>query len=434
MKEESVILTLFAAMLLGCVAVGLSVLYAMAAGLLLFSGYALRRGFRLREVLGMWGSGVRTAKNVLISFCIIGCLTGTWRVGGTIPAIVYYASGLIRPSVFYLVTFLLNSGLSFLMGTSFGTAGTMGLICMTIGRSLGVSVPITGGAVLAGVYFGDRCSPVSTSALLVSEITGTSLYRNIRNMVRTALVPFVLSCAFFFVLGFHSVPTQPGMDVRTVFSESFNVSWPVLLPACAILILAAFRVPVKQTLSIGLLISIVCSLLFQRCSVIDVLRAMVLGYSSESPELGGMMNGGGLTAMIRTGAIVLIASCYAGVFRKTPLLDGLQSLFHRIAARAGTDMEIFAASLLSVVISCNQTLAIMLTEELCEPFSRDKEAFALALEDTAVVIAAIVPWSIACSAVLAFIGAPYASIGYAVYLYLIPLWHLLWCRKHTLKQ
>lgn len=110
MKEESVILTLFAAMLLGCVAVGLSVLYAMAAGLLLFSGYALRRGFRLREVLGMWGSGVRTAKNVLISFCIIGCLTGTWRVGGTIPAIVYYASGLIRPSVFYLVTFLLNSG------------------------------------------------------------------------------------------------------------------------------------------------------------------------------------------------------------------------------------------------------------------------------------------------------------------------------------
>ncbi len=70
----------------------------------------------------------------------------------------------------YKMTFLLYCGVSVLTGTSFGTAATMGAICMSMAAALCMDLRLVGGAVLSGVYFGDRCSLVSTSASLISEL------------------------------------------------------------------------------------------------------------------------------------------------------------------------------------------------------------------------------------------------------------------------
>ena len=45
----------------------------------------------------------------------------------------------------------------FLIGTSLGTAATMGFICVSIGKAMGINPYYLGGAVLSGIYFGDRC-------------------------------------------------------------------------------------------------------------------------------------------------------------------------------------------------------------------------------------------------------------------------------------
>jgi AGCS family alanine or glycine:cation symporter len=71
----------------------------------------------------------------------------------------------------------------------------MGVICATMANTMGIDLVLVGGAMLSGVYFGDRCSPVSTSALLVAELTGTNIFQNIKGMIRTALVPF--ACLLF---------------------------------------------------------------------------------------------------------------------------------------------------------------------------------------------------------------------------------------------
>ena len=54
---------------------------------------------------------------------------------------------------------------------------------------------------MSGIYFGDRCSPVSTSALLVSELTQTDIFSNIKKMIQTALGPFILTCMIYVVMG-----------------------------------------------------------------------------------------------------------------------------------------------------------------------------------------------------------------------------------------
>ena len=76
------------------------------------------------------------------------------------------------------------------------------------------------------------------------------------------------------------------------------------------------------------------------------------------------------------------------------------------------------------MIACNQTLAIMLTRQLGSDLEPDNSRMALALENSAVLIAPLIPWSIAGAVPLTTIGAPMSSLFAAFFLYLVPLCHL----------
>lgn len=89
----------------------------------------------------------------------------------------------------------------FLIGTSFGTSATMGVICMILANASGTSHILSGGAIMSGIFFGDRCSPLSSSAMLVASVTDTDLYDNIKNMFHSAAVPFAVTCLLYLVLG-----------------------------------------------------------------------------------------------------------------------------------------------------------------------------------------------------------------------------------------
>ena len=62
------------------------------------------------------------------------------------------------------------------------------------------------------------------------------------------------------------------------------------------------------------------------------------------------------------------------------------------------------------MISCNQTLAIMLTHQLSRDLAPTAQEHALDLEDSVVLVAGLVPWSIAGGVPLASMGAPVESL------------------------
>ena len=140
---ELLVFSLFAAALLVCVIFHISLLFALLLGYVIFALYAIRKGFSLPEVLGMSAQGVRAAKNILTTFVLIGILTSLWRAGGTNPAIVCYYVRVMEPRLFLGCSFLLNCLVSFLTGTAFGSAATMGAVCMTMAAALGAGVDIT---------------------------------------------------------------------------------------------------------------------------------------------------------------------------------------------------------------------------------------------------------------------------------------------------
>ncbi len=416
-----VVLCLFCLELLVCVALGWPIVAALLVGLALFAGYALRQGHSLRAVGGMVWSGVRTAKNVLLIFLRIGMLTALWRAAGTIPLMICYAVDWIRPGALLLLTFLLNSGVSLLIGTSFGTSAIMGAICVMAARSMGVSPVLAGGAALSGTFFGDRCSPVSTSALLISELTHTDIYDNLRAMVRSALVPFVLTCAVYLALGFFTHGSGTVQAVRPLFARTVTLHWTVLIPVALILLLEALRRNVKIVMSASIAAAFVLCLTVQHMPLWQVLCCALLGYTAPDAAAGALLNGGGIASMLRVSAIVCISSAYAGIFQATGLLTQIQAQISRLSARITPFGAVLCASVASSVIACNQTLAILLTHQLCADVPGDAPTQALTLEDTAVVIAPLVPWSIAGAVPLTSMGAPELSLLAACYLYLIPL-------------
>lgn len=195
---SSAVLGAFAIALLACSLVGVPTVLPLFGGFALFFGYGVATGHGWRAMARAAASGVHATGKILITFLLIGVLTATWRAAGTIPYIVDATSGACSGPIILLATFLLCSLMSFLTGTSFGTAVTMGTICAFVASEAGVPVVLTGGAVLSGSYFGDRCSPVSTSVLLVATLTHTTVSGNIPVMLRTSFVPFIciMRCVF----------------------------------------------------------------------------------------------------------------------------------------------------------------------------------------------------------------------------------------------
>ena len=420
------VLVLFSAILLLCVIADVSVVHAMLAGYLLFSFYALYRKFKIKDVVIMSLDGVNSAKNILVTFVLIGILTALWRAGGTIPAIVCFTTRFMNVSTFMLFAFLVNCLVSFLTGTAFGTAATMGAVCMTVSEALGANPLVTGGAILSGAYFGDRCSFVSTSALLVSTLTKTKIYDNIKGMVKTAAVPFVITCAFYIVYGF-AVPGRGEADVfvTDVFSSYFNMGLVAFLPAVVMLALSFARVGVKLTMLVTVLVSVLVCIFNENASVSDVVRYSFLGFSPQNEQVAQMLSGGGIVSMLRVSAIVFISSCYTGIFRKTGLLDSLKKVMRKLSQRVTSFELVLVTSVFSSAIACNQTLSIMLTHQICEEFEKDKGRMAIFLENSAVVVAPLVPWSIACATALDSSGAPIKSFVSALFLFLVPLWNLV---------
>lgn len=424
MMAEVFTLLVFSLLLLFCIVKNVSVLIALFAGLVLFAIYALYQKFTFEEILRMMLAGIKEARTILIVFSLIGMLTALWRAGGTIPFIIYHTVSAIEPRFFILFSFLLCSLVSFLTGTAFGTVSTMGIICMMTGKALGIPDFYLGGAILSGVFFGDRCSPMSSSALLVSELTGTNIHRNIANMMKTSIIPFILAVIFYAVKGSFDGSSKIAAEKLSFLAQTFNLTPVVLLPAAVILLFTMMCFNIKVTILCSIITSVLVCIFCQKISVYELIGYMLMGYRSENPGLGQLMNGGGIVSMFNTMLIIVISSSYFGIFRKTNLLDKIKR-WSFVLAQCSTDFAaVLVVSVITAALSCNQTLATMLTYEITEGMFKDREKLAVFLENSVIVISALIPWSIASVFPLTTIGAPRSSIFYAVYLYALPLWSL----------
>ena len=411
---------LFSMLLIVCLLLKFSVVHALIIGYIIFISYGLIKGHNLIVLIKKSFEGIMTVKNILL----FGMITALWRASGTIAFIVYMGAKLISPSILILLTFLLSSILSFLIGTSLGTAATMGVICVSIGKAMGINSYYVGGAVLSGIYFGDRCSPMSTSALLITELTKTDLYTNIKLMIKTSIIPFIVTCLFYLFLGFKSTVSSAGVDVTEVFKQNYNLNILVIIPAILIIVLSLLKINVKKTMLVSIVISFVISIFIQKENILSIINYCIYGYYNSNEKLNLMMKGGGIVSMIDVSLIVGISSSYSGIFKETKLLVSLKEHLKVFAKKTSNYFVIFLSSIISGAIACNQSLGIILTNELSEELV-DKRERAIILENTVVLLVGLIPWNIAMDVPLKTIDVGIVSGFFAFYLYFLPLWNLV---------
>ena len=140
---------------------------AVFAGLVAFkNGYTAAT---LREAaIG----GISSAMGALFILLAVGALIGTWNMAGTIPTVVSYGIALLKPAIFYAAVALICAVVGAVTGSSWTTAGTLGVAFIGMAPILGLSTTIAAGAIISGAYMGDKMSPLSETTVLVPSLVG----------------------------------------------------------------------------------------------------------------------------------------------------------------------------------------------------------------------------------------------------------------------
>lgn len=418
------IIGLFAAALVTTLAIGAPIPIALVIGYALFFNYGLHHGHEVRDLFRMSFEGLKTVRSILVLFLIIGMLTATWRSAGTIPAIACASTRVISAGTLVPLTFLLCCVMSMLMGSSFGTAATMGVICMTIGSTAGVSPALMGGAILSGSFFGDRCSPMSSSAALVATLTETKVFDNIQRMVRTGAAPFVVTTILYALLGVSAASSSAMPDFQRPFDMAFDLSPVVYLPALVVLVLSLAKVDVRRTMLASLACALVITVVVQHRSIGSLPDLLFWGFRTPFHPAADLINGGGIISMAEIALIVATVSTYSGLFNGTGLLGNANEQVTRLARRTTPFVGVLATSIITSFIACDQILVVMLADQLCDRTEHGGSALALDLENSAILLPALTPWSTSCAGILGFVGAPVSSVLFACFAYLVPLWTL----------
>lgn len=432
--DVAIALTVSFVTLLIAVHQGIFILWPLLVTLGVMTAVYRRRGTAFSDLLAHMRLGVQQSAGVLSILLLIGVVVASWLVAGTVPALVYYGLQVIHPRWFLVSAFGLTGLVSTLLGTSFGSAGTIGLALMIMARSADVPESWVAGAVIAGAYVGDRCSPMSSSAHLVAAITNTSVYRNLHLMLITSWVPLMLSAAIYSVMSLQYPLEIVDNPLIEAIPATLSVHPVTLLPAILLVALTIGRCPVRRALGGSLACAVAIAVALQAQSLSTVIKTLLWGFQlpDQSP-LSAILRGGGLWAMGQVCTVVLVSTALAGLLSGVGAFDRVGNALAFGPGKRQRFGGTLLASLLTSAFGCTQTIAILLTQQIVQPQYKsatpDGEQLAVDIENSAVVLAPLIPWNIAGLVPATVLLTDARFIPFAVYLYLLPLWHWFWGRS-----
>lgn len=421
----SLIVIIFIASLLLCALLGLPMIYAVLAGLLLFFGYGLRRGIPFARLLRVVNPGIRRSMIVIVVLLLIGIMSAAWRSSGLMALLIIKGLSIIYPPLFLLFVFLLCSGFSFIIGSSFGTASVMGVMLFTLGSAAGVNPLLSGGAILSGIYFGDRASVLSSSAVLVASLSQVDHKKHLGNMFRSSALPFILSALVYTVLSRYFPYNARDANAVYELEAFFKLDNPILLVPLVLVLLPVFtKLRLRGAILLSTLAAFGIAVLYQKIDPLLALRDLIFGYSRpiENPQLQ-LLYGGGILSILKPVLIIFFSGALPPLLTELGALTRYQEFLERLAVKTSSFFSAMLSGVLCSAIGCSQTLAVFLQAPLLDKVypSGHNEQKALAIGSTSILLSGLVPWNIAMVVPLAVIGAPMGSGLFAVYLYLVPL-------------
>jgi len=414
----------------------------LAAGLASLVGLYLGESWRDMERAMV--EGISLALKACLILLAVGSLIGSWMLAGTAPTVIYFGLGILDPSWFYPAALIICALVAVSIGSSWTTAGTIGLALMGISQIMGLSAPITAGAVISGAYFGDKMSPLSDTTNLAPAMVGVDLFVHIRHMAWTTAPSFVISLVLFSLIGWNSETVQAPVEsinaARVILSENYTIAWPTVLPLILLLALAMRKISALPTIAIGALAGCVVALIWQpelvrsfgspdgslsgwAASIKALFMALADGFQIETgnESLDALLSRGGMSSMLNTIWLIMSAMCFGGVMEHTGLLQRIVDAL--LKGVHGTGSLITTTVLTAIgmnIIAADQYIAIVLPGRMYRvEFARRGLApqnLSRTLEDAGTMTSALVPWNTCGAFMAATLGVP--TLAYAPYAFL----------------
>lgn len=424
---------IFLAAVVACLVTGHAMAWGLLAGYFCFVIIALRRKIPAGKVFNATVSGMKDSLIVMRVMLLIGILTGMWRMSGTIAFSTYYGIKIIPAKFFVLAAFLISAVISYAIGSCWGVASTVGVILISVGRSGGVNPILAAGAIMSGAYFGDRCSPVASIANLVAAITRTDLFGNVRRMLKTSILPLIICSIFYGTASFFYPLKSPDLQFLEFMRDDFNMTVWLLLPVFITLVLPMMRFDVKLAILLSALCAGIEAAVIQGYSIGDILRCAVFGFHPEGLKTGTIFDGGGLISMIDVFIIMLVSGSFAKIFELTGCLDQVQNAVSGVYRKIDKFTATFAFSVVLVAAFCSQTIAAIMLKTIIEkPYLDDgcsKEEIALDIENSAIVVSSMIPWSLSVAGPMRILQVDARMIPLTLFLFAVPI-----CYRFTKKQ
>lgn len=405
----------------------------LIAAAFLAGGLSMARGVKWTELETALVRSIGVALPSILILMAIGMLIGTWTASGIVPYLIKLGLDLLSPSLFLPAACVICIIVSLSTGSSWSTAGTVGVALIGVGQGLGFSLPMTAGAVVSGAYFGDKMSPLSETTNLAPAVAGSRLFEHIRHMTWTSVPSILISLILYTGIGLAmdvTVSEDAGLgELPEVLAATFNLS-PVLLFAPAVVIgLVIFRVPALPSVLVGSALGGVMGIWIQGQSWAEMLAAAQSGYVSTTgiAEVDELLSRGGLESMFWTISLIVCSMSFGGVMEAGGMLRAIAESLLRLASTAGQLTAATVATCIGMnVIAPDQYLSIIIPGRMYkDAFSRmglAPKALSRALEDGGTITSPLIPWN-SCGVFMmsALTVNPFAYLPFAFFNLINPL-------------
>ncbi|ERT64968.1 Na+/H+ antiporter NhaC [Peptoniphilus sp. BV3AC2] len=396
---------------------------------------AMRLGYTWEELQKGIIEKIASALPATLILWSVGLLIGSWMFSGTVPMIIYYGVDLINPRFIYISAFLITAVLSTVTGTSWGSAGTIGVAIMGIAQGLGMSLPITAGAVVAGSYFGDKLSPFSDTTNLAPLAAGSELYEHIKHMLYTTVPAAIVSLAVYLIVGLSTKSSTVTIEsvniIQGQLSGIYHWSILLLLPVVIMLIGSVLKFPTLPTMVVNSLVSVVIGVFVQGFTLKNGFISMINGFNVTMTNFDGeilkdittLINRGGAVSMTTTTVLVFCSMGFAGIMSTSGMLDVvLEAILKRVKTTFGVIISTIASCFTVAFVTGNSYLSILIPGELFSKIYLERNLhpknLSRTLEDSGTVLVPLIPWSAAGAYMAATLGVetlsylPWAVLNY----------------------
>ena len=391
---------------------------------LVAGGIAWKLGYSWKELQEGVIEKISSSLPALMILWAVGLLIGSWVFSGTIPMIIYYGVDLISPEYLVFTAFIIAAIISTTTGTSWGSAGTVGVAIMGIAQGLDVNLAATAGAVVAGAYFGDKLSPLSDTTNLAPIAAGSELYEHIRHMFYTTIPATIVAIAAYLFFG--SAAASGGANVsesvlllQGQLDKIFHWNIILLLPVLFVLAGSVLKWPTIPVMIIASLFSVILGVIIQGFSLKNGFISVMTGFNVTmsgvemefSKDITKLLNRGGVSSVNSTTILVICAMGFAGIISKTGMLTKvLHTIMARVKSAAGVIISTIGSCLTVAFVTGSSYLSILIPGEMFKEFYKEKNLAAKnlsrTLEDSGTVIVPLIPWSAAGAYMTATLGVP----------------------------